>query len=182
MSDNNFSGCLVLMGLGFGCSMVMKACDKTPSPISQPSTGVVSTYQSSRPSVASFPSVPEPSTTLLSGGTAYSRTAINLTNDMSDAAYVKVIRGGATYATLYLRPKESYRLSVEPGYYAVRYVSGSSSQWRGEDYHFGSDSEYFAGSTASLDDGDVWSIRMYTVYARRGTGGTGAARISKEGF
>lgn len=182
MANGNFGGCLVLIGVGLCCSFIAKSCDKTPPPISQPSTGVVSSYRAHSPAVTYLPSVPEPTATLLSGGSSYSRTAINLTNDMSDAAYVKVLSGGSTYATLYLRPRESYRLSVTPGYYAIRYVTGSSSQWRGEEHHFGSGSEYFAGSTANLEDGDNWNIKLYTRYVRRGTGGQGAPRMSKEGF
>jgi len=187
MSDNNSGfGCLVLIGIGVGISLISKACDKTPPPVAQPSTGVVSgaaypaTYVPA-PVPVQPPVQPEPSRTLLSGGASYSRTAISFRNDMSDAAYIKVLSGGYTYATIYLRPHESYRLSVNPGYFSIRYVTGSSSQWRGEEHHFGASSEYFQGSQASLDDGDEWSLRLYSQMVRRGTGG-GAPRMSKEGF
>lgn len=174
MSNGNPAGCLVLLGLGFGAAMIHKACDKTPPPIAQPSTGIVTVYEP--------PVQAEPSRALLWGGSANSSTLIVLKNDMSYAAYIKVIRDGATHATVYLRPAESYRLPVTPGYFSLRYVAGPSDQWRGEEHHFGSRSEYYMGGAESLDDGDEWSIRLFSRYVRRGGGGSGPARMRREEF
>jgi hypothetical protein len=154
--------------------MIAKACDKTPPPVAQPTTGVVSSYE---PPVRA-----EPYGTVLFGGQANSRTFIVLNNDMQDAAYIKVIRDGAVHALVYLRPKESHRLSVAPGHFSLRYVAGPSNQWRGQDYHFGSSSSYFQGGGDRLDDGDEWTVRLYSRYVRRGVGGGGVPKIGQEEF
>lgn len=183
MSNGNPTGCLVLLGIGFGVAMINKACDKTPPPISQPATGVVAVYQPPAPPVTYQPPVQaEPSQALLWGGYANSRTVIVLQNDMSDAAYIKVLRNGVPHATVYLRPSETYRLPVATGYFGLRYVAGPSNQWRGEEHHFGSSSRYFMGGSQTLDDGDEWTIRLFSRYVRRGAGGPGAPRISREEF
>lgn len=164
----------MLLAVGFGAAMIGKACDKTPPPISQPSTGVVAVYQP--------PVQTEPFQALMWGGYANSRTVIVLRNDMSDAAYIKVLRNGSPHATVYLRPSETFRLPVATGHFSLRYVAGPSNQWRGEVHHFGSSSDYYMGGNQFLDDGDEWSIQLFSRYVRRGAAGSGAPRMSREEF
>lgn len=186
MSDDGGKGCgcLVIIAVCLIFSGFKSCTDKHSSApvVSQPSTGYVAPSYSSGSSTNYSPTVSEPYGTLQSGGRNNSDTELILKNNRSDPAYVKVINNdGQICATLYLRSNESYKLGIDPGSYTIKYVSGSSSQWRGTTHYFGSYSTFYVGHTGFIPYGNILELTFYQTTSRYGSGNS-LKKISEDEF
>lgn len=172
-------GCLAIFGVLLVIGMVSKCNDKHSSAprMSQPSTGYVA------PAPAESPRVSEPFGQLQSGGFANSESALKMTNNLRDPAYVKVQdSSGRTRATIYLRAGESYELGVDPGGYRLKYVSGPSEEWRGTEHYFGSKSSYRAATLSYINSNQRLTVTFYQTVSRYGSGGNGMQKIGEDEF
>lgn len=172
-------GCLVIIGVFSVVSMISKCNDKHSSApkVSQPSTGYVSPARSESPRVS------EPFGQLQSGGFANSESALKMTNNLRDPAYVKVQdSSGRTRATIYLRAGESYELGVSSGSYRLKYVSGPSDEWRGTEHYFGSRSSYRAANLSYINSNQRLSVTFYQTVSRSGSGSNGMQKIGEDEF
>jgi hypothetical protein len=172
-------GCLVIIGVFAVVSMISKCNDKHSSApkVSQPTTGYVSPARSESPRVS------EPFGQLQSGGFANSESALKMTNNLRDPAYVKVQdSSGRTRATIYLRAGESYELGVSSGSYRLKYVSGPSDEWRGTEHYFGSRSSYRAANLSYINSNQRLSVTFYQTVSRSGSSGNGMQKIGEDEF
>jgi len=187
MSDDGGKGCgcLVLIVIGLAISGFKSCTDKHSSApvVSQPSTGYVAPSNSSSGSSTNYaPTISEPYGALQSGGSNNADAELVLKNNLSNPTYVKVINNyGQVCATLYLRSQESYKLGVDPGSYTIKYVSGSSSQWRGTTHYFGSYSTFFVGQTSYIGSGNILTLTFYQTTSRYGSGNS-LKKISEDEF
>lgn len=172
-------GCLVIFGVLWVIGAISKCGDKHSSAptISQPRTGYVTAARHESPTVA------EPSGQLQFGGFSDTESALRMINNLRDPAYVKIVdTSGRTRATIYLRAGENYELSVEPGQYSLRYVSGPGSEWRGTGHYFGSKSSFRAGSTGYIGSNQRLTVTFYQTVSRYGSGGRGLEKIGEDEF
>jgi hypothetical protein len=172
-------GCLAIFGVFVVIGLISKCNDKHSSAptVGQPSTGYVSPARSESPTVS------EPYGQLQSGGFANADSALKMINNLRDPAYVKVVdSGGRTRATVYLRAGESYELAVDSGSYALRYVSGPGTEWRGTEHYFGSRSTFRAGNTDYIGSNQRLTVTFYQTVSRYGSGGNGLQKISEGDF
>jgi hypothetical protein len=172
-------GCLAIIGVCVVIGLISKCNDKHSSAprMSQPSTGYVSPARSESPRVS------EPFGQLQSGGFANSESALKMTNNLRDPAYVKVQdSSGRTRATIYLRAGESYELGVDPGGYRLKYVSGPSEEWRGTEHYFGSKSSYRAATLSYINSNQRLTVTFYQTVSRYGSGGNGMQKIGEDEF
>jgi hypothetical protein len=172
-------GCLAIIGVCVVIGLISKCNDKHSSAprMSQPSTGYVS------PAPSESPRVSEPFGQLQSGGFANSESALKMTNNLRDPAYVKVQdSSGRTRATIYLRAGESYELGVDPGGYRLKYVSGPSEEWRGTEHYFGSKSSYRAATLSYINSNQRLTVTFYQTVSRYGSGGNGMQKIGEDEF
>jgi hypothetical protein len=177
-SNDQGCGCLAIIGVCVVVSLFSRCNDKHSSApkVSQPTTGYVSPARSSAPRVS------EPYGQLQSGGFAGSESALKMTNNLKDPAYVKIQdSSGRTRATIYLRAGESYELDVDPGSYRLKYVSGPSDEWRGTEHYFGSKSNYRAASLSYISSNQRLTVTFYQAVSRSGGGG-GMQKIDEEDF
>jgi hypothetical protein len=187
MSDDGGKGCgcLVLIVIGLAISGFKSCTDKHSSApvVSQPSTGYVAPSNSNSGSSTNYaPTISEPYGALQSGGSNNADAELVLKNNLSNPTYVKVINNyGQVCATLYLRSQESYKLGVDPGSYTIKYVSGSSSQWRGTTHYFGSYSTFFVGQTGYIGSGNILELTFYRTSSRYGSGNS-LKKISEDEF
>jgi hypothetical protein len=172
-------GCLVIVGVFSIVGMISKCNDKHSSApkVSQPTTGYVSPARSESPRVS------EPFGQLQSGGFANSESALKMTNNLRDPAYVKVQDSfGRTRATIYLRAGESYELGVSSGSYRLKYVSGPSDEWRGTEHYFGSRSSYRAANLSYINSNQRLSVTFYQTVSRSSSGSGGMQKIGEDDF
>ena len=188
MSDDGgrACGCLMILIIGFAITGYQSCTNKHSSApvVSQPSTGYVAPSHSSGSSANYSPTISEPYGTLQSGGRNNAGSELILKNNRSDPAYVKVINNeGQICATLYLRSNESYKLGIDPGSYTIKYVSGSSNQWRGTTHYFGSYSTFYVGHTGFIPYGKILELTFYRTTSRYGSGsGSSLGKISEDEF
>jgi len=178
-SNDQGCGCLAIIGVCVVIGLISKCNDKHSSApkVSQPSTGYVSPARSESPRVS------EPFGQLQSGGFANSDSALKMTNNLRDPAYVKVQdSSGRTRATIYLRAGESYELGVDPGGYRLKYVSGPSEEWRGTEHYFGSKSSYRAANLSYINSNQRLRVTFYQIVSRTGSGSNGMQKISEDDF
>jgi hypothetical protein len=189
MSSNNHScGCLIIAAVVIGvASLISKCNDKHSSAptVSQPSTGYVApATRYEAPAAPYIPTVSEPSGQLQSGGVRGASAALKMTNNMSSPAYVKIVDGaGNLKATIYLRAGESYELGVSPGNYLIKYVTGTSSEWRGTTHYFGKSSSFYADKSPTyIGYNQKLSVTFFTRYTRGGSGGSNLNKIGEDDF
>jgi hypothetical protein len=178
-SQDQGCGCLAIIGVCVVVGLISKCNDKHSSApkVSQPATGYVSPARSESPRVS------EPFGQLQSGGFANSESALKMTNNLRDPAYVKVQdSSGRTQATIYLRAGESYELGVSSGSYRLKYVSGPSEEWRGTEHYFGSKSSYRAANLSYINSNQRLSVTFYQIVSRTGSGSNGMQKISEDDF
>ena len=179
-SNNNSCGCIIILAAVIGVGSIINSCnDKHSSApkVSQPSTGYVSPARSESPRVS------EPFGQLQSGGFANSESALKMTNNLRDPAYVKVQdSSGRTRATIYLRAGESYELGVDPGSYRLKYATGPSDEWRGTEHYFGSRSSYRAANVSYINSNQRLTVTFYQTVSRSGSGGNGMQKIGEDEF
>jgi len=178
-SNDQGCGCLAIIGVCVVIGLISKCNDKHSSApkVSQPTTGYVSPARSESPRVS------EPFGQLQSGGFANSESALKMTNNLRDPAYVKVQDSfGRTRATIYLRAGESYELGVSSGSYRLKYVSGPSDEWRGTEHYFGSRSSYRAANLSYINRNQRLSVTFYQTVSRSGSGSNGMQKISEDEF
>jgi hypothetical protein len=185
-SQDQGCGCLAIIGVCVVIGLISKCNDKHSSApkVSQPSTGYVSPARSyDAPSSPSAPTISEPFGQLQSGGFADADAALKMINSLRDPAYVKVVdSSGRTRATIYLRAGESYALSVDPGSYTLKYVSGPSNEWRGTAHYFGSRSSFRSGRTSYIGTNQQLTVTFYQTVSRYGSGGKGLQKIGEDEF
>ncbi len=168
-------GCIALVAI-FGVASLISQCnDKHSSApkIRQPSTGYVAPASSQSDERNSAPRVSQPFGKLQSGGVIGGEAALRMTNNMSTPAYVKVYEGhGSLFATIYLRSQESYELSINPGTYRIKYVTGPADEWRGTSHYFGSRSSFYSDKGSNyIASNQILSLTFYTQYTRGGSRG-----------
>jgi hypothetical protein len=176
-------GCLVLFGIFVVIGLISRCNDKHSSApkVSQPGTGFVSPAPSSVDRRLSMPVVSEPFGQLQSGNFSGRESALRMTNNLPTPAYVKVQDShGSTRATIYLRAGESYELSVDPGRYRLKYVSGPGDEWRGTEHFFGSKSSFRAAELNYIGRNQRLSVTFYQTVSRHGSGGM--QKIDEEDF
>lgn len=109
-------------------------------------------------------------------------SALKLINHLPSPAYVKVVNGyGTTVATIYLRVQESHELELPAGSYLVKYASGSTSNWRGPVYYFGSSTSFHKGDYKNIGTNEILSLTFYQIVTRGSSAG-GTPTISAEEF
>ena len=178
-SNDQGCGCLAIIGVCVVVGLISKCNDKHSSApkVSQPTTGYVSPARSESPRVS------EPFGQLQSGGFANSESALKMTNNLRDPAYVKVQdSSGRTRATIYLRAGESYELGVSSGSYRLKYVSGPSDEWRGTEHYFGSRSSYRAANLSYINSNQRLSVTFYQTVSRSSSGSGGMQKIDEDDF
>jgi len=179
-SNNQGCGCIIIVvAVVIVANLVSKCNDKHSSAptVNQPSTGYV------QPSRSESPTVSEPFGQLQSGGFANADSALKMTNNLPEPAYVKVVdSSGRTRATVYLRARESYELAVDPGSYTLKYVSGPGNEWRGTTHYFGSRSSFRSGETAYIGSNQRLEVTFYQTISRYGSGGNSLRKIDEGEF
>jgi hypothetical protein len=189
MSDNNQScGCIIILAVVIGVSTLVNKCnDKHSSAptVNQPSTGYVAPaprYEA--PASPVIPTVAEPFGQLQSGGVIGAEAALEMKNNMSSPAYVKIYDSSRTLmATIYLRAGESYELGVSPDRYLIKYVTGSGSEWRGTTHYFGSSSSFYADKEpVYIGSNQKLTVTFYTSVTRGGSSGSNLNRIGEDDF
>jgi hypothetical protein len=189
MSDNNNScGCIIILAVVIGVGSIISSCnDKHSSAltVSQPSTGYVAPaprYET--PSRPAIPTVAEPFGQLQSGGVIGASAALEMKNNMSTPAYVKIYDSSRNLkATIYLRVGESYELGVSPDSYLIKYVTGSGSEWRGTTHFFGSGSSFYSDKEpVYIGLNQKLSVTFFTRVTRGGSGGSNLNKIGEEDF
>jgi hypothetical protein len=187
-SNNNNCGCIIIFAVVLGLGSIISSCnDKHSSAptVSQPSTGYVTPaprYEA--PSRPAIPTVSEPVGQLQSGGVSGASSALEMTNNMSTPAYVKIYDTSRNVrATIYLRAGESYELGVTPDSYLIKYVTGSGSEWRGTTHYFGSSSSFYADKSAAyIGSNQKLTVTFFTRVTRGGSSGSTLNKIGEDDF
>jgi len=187
-SNNNNCGCIIIIAVVLGVGSIINSCnDKHSSAptVSQPSTGYVAPaprYEA--PSRPAIPTVAEPFGQLQSGGVIGASAALEMKNNMSTPAYVKIYDSSRNLkATIYLRVGESYELGVSPDSYLIKYVTGSGSEWRGTTHFFGSGSSFYSDKEpVYIGLNQKLSVTFFTRVTRGGSGGSNLNKIGEEDF
>jgi hypothetical protein len=187
-SNSNNCGCIIIIAVVLGVGSIISSCnDKHSSApkVSQPSTGYVAPAPRYEiPSRPVIPTVSEPFGQLQSGGVIGASAALEMKNNMSTPAYVKIYDSSRNLkATIYLRVGESYELGVSPDSYLIKYVTGPSSEWRGTTHYFGSGSSFYSDKEpAYIGLNQKLSVTFFTRVTRGGSGGSNLNKIGEDDF